>query len=536
MLVKILKETVDKFHCSLGLLGIIIFFHSPIANSSEALLQQYCLACHTLEAKEPLKISRISHQRKTPEGWLMSIARMQTVHGLKITSEDRAALVKHLSNNQGLTPVEALPYRYILERSPNYSENLQPEIGEMCARCHSEARIGLQRRDESEWKHLVNFHLGQWPSIEYSAMGRDRHWFEVAINEVAPFLGEKYSLDLQKWLEWKTQAKAEVNKKWRIVGNMPGKGDFQGHISLSDAENDTYGMKFNGTFNNGEQLKGEGQVIVYSGFEWRGSLTINEENYQQVFALNETGNELKGRMFINGHDEIGLNLAGSVENESKILALSPNYIKAGTVQEISVRGTNLKGNITLGDGFNILEESVRTANEIVIKVQAPSNIKFSKASIVSVGHVSKAKALVLYKTIDEVKVFPSYAIARVGEGGGDQPIVNATFQVKAFAAGEDGKLATTDDVYIGLFPAKWSVAPFDAQAIEDEDVKFAGNINVDTGVFTPNEAGPNPERRYGTNNVGHLSIIAKVKDDKNTLKANAELIVTVQRWNNPPIR
>ena len=74
------------------------------------------------------------------------------------------------------------------------------------------------------------------------------------------------------------------------------------------------------------------------------------------------------------------------------------------------------------------------------------------------------------------------------------------------------------------------------QSEADEDVKFAGVINPETGVFTPGDAGPNPDRKYGTNNAGRLAVVAKLQDGKNILEGQGELIVTVQRWNNPPIK
>lgn len=46
----------------------------------------------------------------------------------------------------------------------------------------------------------------------------------------------------------------------------------------------------------------------------------------------------------------------------------------------------------------------------------------------------------------------------------------------------------------------------------------------------------NPQRAYGTNNVGDLAIKATVKDGNRSVEGRGRLIVTVQRWNDPPIR
>ncbi len=68
-----------------------------------------------------------------------------------------------------------------------------------------------------------------------------------------------------------------------------------------------------------------------------------------------------------------------------------------------------------------------------------------------------------------------------------------------------------------------------------QDKKYAGHI-TENGTFIPAVAGPNPERKYGTNNAGDLKVIATVKDGDRTLTAEAHLIATVQRWNTPPIQ
>ena len=92
-----------------GLLAMAVCsaLHSPptlAARDATSILKETCQGCHTPEADNGL--SRISHQRKTPEGWLMSIARMQTMHGLQISDDDRRTLVKYLADTQGLHPAK----------------------------------------------------------------------------------------------------------------------------------------------------------------------------------------------------------------------------------------------------------------------------------------------------------------------------------------------------------------------------------------------------------------------------------------------
>jgi quinohemoprotein amine dehydrogenase len=114
--------------------------------------------------------------------------------------------------------------------------------------------------------------------------------------------------------------------------------------------------------------------------------------------------------------------------------------------------------------------------------------------------------------------------------------VEAIFDAVAWSNGADGEPATADDLRIGRVPAQWSVAPRNEQAIADEDLRFAGQMGSDDGVFAPSLAGPNPDRRFQTNNAGNLKVIAGIDQDGQTIQGEGHLMVTVQRWNNPPIR
>lgn len=505
------------------------------ASANDALLQSHCMGCHVPEQMNPMKLSRISHQRKTPEGWLMTVARMQVVHGLKITHENRRALVKYLADTQGLAPQEASPYRYVLERRLNHVEEKQPELAEMCARCHSQARIGLQRREENEWQHLVHFHLGQWPSIEYSAMGRDRDWLGIALKEVVPFLGKNYGLQSESWAQWQQKKPKSVEGRWRLVGNMPGRGDFQGEMVLTSTSKDFYSVALNGSFGNGDPLKGVGKAIIYSGYEWRADVTLGEERFQQVLALNPEGDELSGRMFLKRQETLGVNLQAVRDSETQLMAISPSYIRAGEDRVISLRGSNLTGDISFGKGIELLSVVSRSSDEIKVGVRA-ADFKQATSIPVAVGEQELTDGFTVYNRVGRLEVSPGFAVARVGEGGGSAGKVKAAFQAKAYAPGADGLSGTVDDILIGVMPASWSLAPFDAKAVEDKDLAFAGHIDGESGVFTPSEAGPNPERKYGTNNAGHLNVVATVEEGGQSLQAKAELLVTVQRWNNPPIR
>ena len=146
-----------------------------LAVSGEDVLQNACAACHVRH--EDGRWERIDAVRKTPEGWDITVTRMMRNHGVALEPQERAAVVRYLSDTRGLTPEEAEGRRYILEREPvAFDEGPDTLMTQTCGRCHSYTRVALQRRTPEDWAHLVNFHLGQFPTLEYQALARDRDW------------------------------------------------------------------------------------------------------------------------------------------------------------------------------------------------------------------------------------------------------------------------------------------------------------------------------------------------------------------------
>lgn len=497
------------------------------ARDAQTILKETCQGCHTPEADNGL--SRISHQRKTPEGcWLMSIARMQVMHGLQISDKDRRTLVKYLADSQGLAPSETDGVRYALERRLNTIEHFDDQTSQMCGRCHSGARVALQRRPAEEWERLVNFHLGQWPSLEYQAQSRDRDWFDIARKEMVPLLAKRYPLENQVWNNWlKTAPKAEsLAGDWNFSGHLPGKGELAGVMTVSANGADQFKVSVKGQYADGSPFNGEGSAILYTGYEWRGNVTIDGVVMRQVFAAR--GSELQGRMFEAEHDERGLDFIAAKQGSNRLLAVQPGYLKAGGETEVTLIGSGLQGTPSFGKGIEVVEVLEQSPERLRVKLKAATDAKPGLRQV-TVGTL-KGATLAVYSKIAEVKVVPEFSVARIGDGGGSTPKVQGRFDAEAWGKGADGK-----PYRIGVFPAQWTVEAFDDRAKEDEDVKFAGTMQADSGVFTPGDAGPNPQRKMSTNNAGNLKVIAAVDDAGKSLTGEGHMIVTVQRWNNPPI-
>ncbi|WP_321938029.1 quinohemoprotein amine dehydrogenase subunit alpha [Paraburkholderia sp. J8-2] len=494
---------------------------------ARAILSQTCAACHAAESKDSW--SRISHQRKTPEGWLLTIGRMQTMHGLTISDEERRILVKYLSDTQGLAPSETKDLRYAPEQRLNTQETAgSDEFKQMCARCHSAARPLLQRRPVQEWERLVNFHVGQFPSIEYSSLGRDRDWFNIALTDIAPYLAKNFPYDSKAWDDWKkSQPPATaLAGTWSFSGHMPGKGDAFGLMTVTGGDKDSFKVELKGRFADGSPLVGTGTATLYTGYEWRANVNVAGVPMHQVLMA---GNgELSGRMYEDEHDERGMDFSAAKQGKARVLAVQPAYVKAGGEATVTIVGPNLEGTPAFGSGVTVTSVLERTPEYLRVRVKSSSD-SVAGPRQVSVG-TAHSDGFAVYREIKEVKVLPDYAIARIGGNGGPMPKVQGRFDAEAWGVDSAGK-----PFRIGYMPALWSVAPFDDQAKNDNDVKYAGVMQSATGIFTPANAGPNPERRRSNNNTGNLKVIASVADGSRTVTGTGQMIVSVQRWNNPPL-
>lgn len=499
--------------------------------SAPGVLKNKCGACHI----EDGKLQRISNLRKTPEGWDMTIARMQVWHKVEVSRDERKALVKYLSDRQGLAPQEAAAYRFLVERTPNAQDVVPNEkLGQMCGRCHSFGRVALQRRDADEWRKLVHTHLGQFPSIEYSAMGRDRNWKEIALNEVAPELAKLYPAGTASWKAWQGRKHVQPTGSWQITGHRPGWGDYAGSMQVSALGKDRYDVRYELNYVAGNRVSGQGQSIIYSGYEWRGDATLGNQKVRSVFALSEDGRKLSGRWFLRESDEVGATFEAVPSGRAArpaIVAVFPSMLKTGSEAHLRVHGVQLGKDYDLGPGVKVTSARKINANEVELTVSVAEDASVGLRSLRSKEAAGQVNVAV-YRQFDSIRVEPEFGVARLG--GGTNLGMSAQFEAVAYLNGPDGQAGTVDDVRLGYVPANWSVDNFDDAAKAANDVGFAG-VMEPTGLFIPATAGPNPARK-GFNNVGNLSVIAKVAEDERSSEAKAHLIVTVQRWNTPPLR
>lgn len=527
------SNPVRPLALSLAVSAIPLLAHADSSADAKALLNAKCGVCHL--PVEHAGLNRIDQSRRTPEGWDMTIGRMVAAHGVRLTADERLTLVKYLADTNGLAPEESAGRRYLLERDFTQVETPDDKhVAETCARCHSYGRIALQRRTQEDWRKLASFHVGQFPTIEIQQGGRDRNWWDIASQEMPKALGSRYAFESDAWSNWRKHEKVAPTGNWRVTGHRPGWGFYEGTATVSAAGTDQYSISMQMDYANGKRESAEGKAILFTGYEWRATVKQGGQEIQQVFALSADGQRLKGRWFEPGVDSIGGTLqAVRVNDQPQLAAVQPTYLKAGTSQKLTLYGTQLSGDVALGDGITtkVLE---RSPTKVVVEATASgaANVGVRK---VSVGSASLDTGLAVYEVVDFIAIEPGQAMARVGANNGSMPKVPVQFEAVAYTFGPDGKPGTDDDIRLGYMPASWSVDNGTPYATSMDDLKFAGKLDAN-GLFTPGDAGPNPARKFHTNNAGDLKVTAVVSDGERKVEASKPLVVTVQRWNDPPIR
>jgi quinohemoprotein amine dehydrogenase len=530
----------------------------PIPNAT---VQKACGPCHTVDDKQ--QISRISFRRNTPEGWQETIRRMVALNGLRIDPQTAREVVKYLSNNLGLAPEEARPAAFEVERriiDYKYAANADAEG--VCNRCHSMGRVISQRRTREEWNLLVAMHRGWYPLVDNQAFRRPgpaprdvspdgrppdtRHPVEKAIDHLA----RAFPLKTAEWSAWSaTMRPARLDGTWAISGVEVGKGPVYGRVTLkSSGAGDEFTSETTLVYaSTGERITRTGQAILYTGFQWRGRSTttgVAESDLREVMFVDRDWRTIEGRWFTGAYDEIGIDVRlDRVGNEPRVLGTERAALRAGsTNQTFRLYGVNLPAglqaaDVDFGPGVTVTNVANVTPDSATVTVSVAAGAAVGPRDVFIAG--TRAKAPAIYDSIDAIKVTPAWAMARVG--GVTFPKALAQFEARAFDNGPDNRADTPDDVDLGVVPATWSIEEF-AATYDDDDVKFVGQIDAKTGLFTPNVDGPNPARRGSRNNIGDVYAVAtytpEASDGKaaKPLRARAHLLVTVplyMRWEEP---
>lgn len=514
--------------------------------TSEA-VRSACGSCHRPDDKG--QMSRISFQRNTPEGWQDTIKRMVALNGVKLDPAVGREVVKHLSDNLGLAPDEARNAAYEAERRVVVDESqfATEEVKGLCNACHSLGRVISQRRTRTEWDLLIAMHRGWYPLVDrqvFRRMGpppRDRgpdgrppdtrHPSEKAVD----YLSKAYPFQTPEWASWAaTKRSPRIEGTWALSGYEVGKGSVFGRVVMTAVPNAPDEFTTETTFTyakTGEQVKRTGRTMIYTGFQWRGRSTTGGANapaYREVMFVDRDWRGIDGRWFTGGYDEIGMDVqlrrAGA---DTTLLGVDRSGLKKGVAgQTVKIYAMNAPASVQpadldLGPGVSVTAASV--ANDVITATVSVSDAaRVGPRDMVIAGAVRPA-SLVVYDKVDHIRVSPDWNLARTG--GVNYPKMYAAFDAVAYMNGPDKRPNTADDVRIDVVDATWSMEEYTA-TLDDDDVKFVGDVDAKTGMFTPNLEGPNELRSGQRNNIGDVWVVATYDADGTPLKGRAHLLVS----------
>jgi quinohemoprotein amine dehydrogenase len=518
-----------------------------------------CGECHARDSSGYMQ--RISYERKTPEGWEMSVRRMVSLNNVALDPATARTIVRYLSDQQGLAPAEMKAGRFESERRMiEYRYTADPRTETTCRACHSMGRVITQRRTRGEWELLVATHRALYPDADFQAFRRGGpatndsgpipHPMDVAITHLA----RAFPLRTPEWTAWAaTMRSPHLEGTWMLSGTEPGRGAFYGQVTVTRGASDgEFVTKANYRYaEGGPAVQRTGRSIVYTGYQWRGRSTDptvrgrDSVGLREVMFVEPGWEEMSGRWFTGGYEEIGMDVTLKKVSANPVLAgVAPRALRVGTRgQTVTVFGANLPktlatSGVDFGPGVTIESVVRATPDSVTLRVNVDSTAPIGKRDLFAAGAPLR-DAAVVYDKIDRIKVIPIAGLARAG--GVVFPKQLQQFDAIAYYNGPDGKSDTDDDLEIGRVNATWSLEEYGV-TYDDDDVKFVGAI-AQNGLFTPNADGPNPARSSSRNNIGDVWVVAAYQAPGKTprqLKARALLIVTVplyvkfQPWQSQP--
>ncbi len=515
---------------------------SPVAEAEDVgfpienqIIVRRCQRCH--ERDDEGRMSRISYERKTPEGWQTSIRRMLALNGVQLSPNEAREAVRYLANYQGLSPEELEPGRFEVERRLiDHVYEANRDVENTCIQCHSMGRVITQRRTREEWELLMATHRGLYPLVDFQAF-RGGGGFEP-MEEAIDHLSEAYPLRTPEWSAWSASMRPpRLSGTWALSGFEPGKGRLFGKVEITPGgAADEFRTTASWTWaETGETEDRAGQAIVYTGYQWRGrSNSEATDAMREVMVVDRSWRTMTGRWFAGAYDEFGPDVTLTrMEAEGAVTAVHPQALLRGQQHEVSVYGVNMPAagaptEFDFGPGVSV--ESVVSAgdSEVRLTLDVAADAAVGSRDLFA-GTTFVEGAVSVHDGVDRIEVLPEAGMARVG--GANFPKGYQAYDAIGWDDGADGEAGTEDDVRLGRVPVTWSLEEYTA-TFDDNDLAYVGTLSAE-GTFEPAADGPNPERDGMRNNVGDVWVVATYDGGEEPLRARAHLIVTVPlylRW------
>ncbi len=481
-----------------------------------------CGGCHTADNNGNL--TRISWIRTTPEGWQEAIKRMVQLNGVQLSADEARQIVRYLANDHGLAPEEMQPVRWFVEMTQPQMETLpSPAIRRACTTCHPFARPQTWRRSAAEWQLLKNMHIGYFPLSQFVAFHDFPHPGDhdpnapkpkEPVDQAVEYLSKNYGLYSSAWSNWRAQmTDTDLSGRWLLTASAPGKGKYFGEMTVTRTAPGEFKTEATLTSAKGDvKMKLPGRSFLYTGFEWRGSANAPDlGNLREVMTLSSDQANLQGRWFWGAYQEFGFTISAQRDMpEITVLGTDVVSLQAGSKSApMKVFGQHFPSDLKasdfdLGAGVKVTKISSVEPKSASITVDVDPKVFAGKRKIAVRGHLA-TEAFSVYDHIEYIKITAETALAHVGGTVGKKGYVQ--YEAHAFSNGGDGLPNTPDDVDLGPIQAQWSVEEFISHN-NDNDKEFVGFIDP-SGLFTPSQDGPNPQRRLSMDNIGDVWVVAK---------------------------
>ena len=479
----------------------------------------------------------------------MTLSRMVRTHGVELQDGEARILVKYLSDRYGLAPAEVAPYRFILEqRNTRTTQDVPQPLQAGCIQCHSYARIALQRRTPDSWERLPDAKVALMANIgsETASAGQlKEYWFDNAKNKAVPHLIKEQPFETEAWTVWQAMKKPSYAGTWLVVGHDPGRGgDYTGQLTLTAGEDDQYTGEFSYTFADGSRMEGSTTGTIYAGFQWRGVAQATqagkETQQREILFAAEDGNTLSGRRLLTNLGDLGMDETWHRRQDgARLLRVSPAMIQTGSSQKVKIFGMGFSGDMlsadkfSFGEGVGVLSLRLDGDNTVVAEVFAKADVQEGPRKV-SINGVAGEGQVGVYEAVDYIRVTPERGFAR--PGGIRTPKIFQQYEVVGYANGPDNTKGTDDDVQLGrVGPVTWNLEEY-VKRPNDDDIQYVGSVDQ-TGLFLPNEDGPNPKRHMLEGNVGDVWVEAwyTPAGAKRPMGARAHLLVMPAKFVFPPI-
>ena len=468
-------------------------------------------SCHVRDSAG--KLQRISYERKTPEGWEMTVRRMVALNNVKLDPAAARTIVRYLSDNQGLAPAELRPGRFEVERRMiEYRYTADPRTETTCRACHSMGRVITQRRTRGEWELLVATHRALFPDADFQAFRRGG----PAANDSGA--GAPHPMDVGDHSSRARVSAAHAGVD-RVVGDDAAAAP-RGHVA---AERQRAGTRRVLRTHDGHARRGRrrvrhaGDVSLRrrragrapqrtsrsstpassgaAGRPIRRCAPRDTVGLREVMFVEPGWEEMSGRWFTGGYDEIGMDVSLTKRRRESgaSLGVAPRAVRVGTRgQDVTIFGANLP----------------RTLTRRRDRLRPRRDGRARRARDARFDHGARERRF--RRGRRQARPVRRRRVAARRRGGlrPDQPhqgrrrspgwrasaascsrSSSSSSTPIAYYNGPDGKPDTDDDLEIGRVNATWALEEYGV-TYDDDDVKFVGAHRPDGTVHAERSTVP----------------------------------------------